>query len=209
MRIQRHYSQSFGLVSLMLVACLVFMPPLHAGTIEEYMTNAEVSFERLDIVESMAWYRRAAEAGHVPAQVRLAYLLDNAEENAEALKWYRLAAQQEDAEAEFGLARLFASGEGVERDYEQAVFWFTRAAQQNYLPAIHVLALAYEKGQLGLQVDYDKTLYWLGRGADRQDHWSIRRLARAYRGGELGLKYDPEAASELERSLPTSTTQGP
>ena len=55
MHIRRHHSPAFRLVHILLLACLVFMAPLHAGTVEEFMSNAEASYERLDIVDSMAW----------------------------------------------------------------------------------------------------------------------------------------------------------
>ena len=172
-----------------------------AETPEEFMNKAEVAFNRADIVSAMTWYRRAAEMGYAPAQSRLAYLLDNSEENEEAVKWYRLGAEQGFAEAEFGLAHMYASGEGVERDSDKAVELFTLAANQGHRQAIRVLALAFEKGQLGLRVDYDKSLYWLNVGVDAGDPWSAKWLAKAYRSGRLGLRIDPQRAEALEKQL--------
>jgi TPR repeat protein len=171
-------------------------------TIDDYIAKADEAFDRSDVISAMNWYRKAAELGYAPAQSRLAYLLDKAEENEEAVRWYRMAAEQQYAEAEFGLAEMYNAGEGVERDYEQAVAWFTRAAEQGYMPAVHVLALAHEKGQMGLRINYDASVSWLRIGVEHRDPWSIKRLAKAYRNGELGLRYEPEQASALEDSLP-------
>lgn len=192
-------------ISLFIVAAAM----AQADSPEELMRRAEASFNQADIVSAMSWYRKAAEMGHAPAQSRLAYLLDHSEENEEAVKWYGLAAEQGFAEAEFGLARMYASGEGVERDSDRAVELFTRAANQGYSPAIQVLALAYEKGQLGLRVDYDKALLWLNTGANTADPWSIKWLAKAYRRGGLGLRIDPQRADALEKQLSEKHSANP
>jgi len=197
------------LVCLAISLLLLTAPPVWAETPDELMNKAEASFNQADIISAMGWYRRAAEMGHAPAQSRLAYLLDNAEENEEAVKWYRLAAEQGFTEAEFGLAQMYASGEGIERDSDRAVELFTRAANQGHYQAIHVMALAYEKGGLGLRIDYDKALAWLNTGVDAGDPWSTKWLAKAYRSGRLGLRIDPQRAEALEKKLLISNTEPP
>lgn len=189
------------------VTLLMTSATLAEDGVEAQMRQADAAFERADIIGAMAWYRKAAEAGYAPAQNRLAYLLDHSESNDEAVKWYRLAAEQGLADAQYGLARMYASGEGVARDYAQATEWFTRAALQNHLPAIHVLALAHEKGQLGMRIGYDQAVRWLEAGVAANDPWSIRRLADAYRNGDLGLRLDPEHARALERTLPAAAPE--
>ncbi|MGB5538863.1 MAG: tetratricopeptide repeat protein [Gammaproteobacteria bacterium] len=168
---------------------------------EALMQQAQTAFDQADIVNAMVLYRRAAEAGHAPAQARLAYLLDNSEANEEAVSWYRMAAEQGDAEGLFGLAHMYAAGEGIEKNPQEAVKGFTLAAQQGHAQAIRVLAQAYEMGELGLKVNYAQAVSWLNAGVAAQDAWSIRRLARAYRMGELGQRIDTEQAAFLEGRL--------
>lgn len=180
---------------------LASAPLTHAETSEEYVKLAEQAFEKADIVSAMNYYRKAADNGYAPAQNRLAYLLDNSEENEEAIVWYRKAAVQGDAEAQFNLARLYAAGEGTEKDTEQAYQLFTKSAEQLYAPAIRVLALANERGQLGQRTDYEKAQLWLQRGQQLNDFWSIKRLAKAYSEGDLGLRINKDKAKELEQLL--------
>lgn len=172
-----------------------------AETAQEYVTKAEKAFDESDIVSAMSYYRKAAEAGYVPAQNRLAYLLDKSEENEEAVKWYQKAAQQGDAEAEHGLAGMYVSADGIAQDSEEALRLFTSSAGKGYPPAIHVMAAAYEKGGLGLRVDYESAREWLDKGVQLNDYWSITRLARAYNNGELGLRIDRQKARQLEQQL--------
>lgn len=186
---------------LLLAAWLPALPLQAAETQAEYIQKAEQAFERADIVNAITWYRKAAELGNAPAQTRLAYLLDNSEENESALDWYRKAADQGYAEAEYGLAQMYAAGEGTEKDELQALEWFQRAADQGHLPAIRLLSQTYEKGQLGQHVNYTRTLQWLNAGIDANDSWSMQRLARAHRNGELGLRIDIQKADQLEKQL--------
>jgi TPR repeat protein len=85
-----------------------------------------------DYHESEKWYRRAAERGHVYAQVKLGtqYLQGNGvpQDYAEALKWLRLAADQGNPLAQAKLGEMYLDGKGVPQDYVLAHMWFTLAA---------------------------------------------------------------------------------
>jgi TPR repeat protein len=194
------------------VLCLLagFLAPA-TGTSEttdttaSYIEQAEIAFDRADIVSAMRWYRKAAELGDVKAQTRLAYLLDKSEANEESVEWYNRATEQGHAEAQFGLAKMVAAGEGVAKDTQLALDLYTQAARQGYLPAIRVMSQVYEKGQLGLAVSYTEAIAWLNAGVEANDRWSIQRLSRAYRRGELGLKIDREQADRLEARLAAET----
>ena len=187
---------------------LLFSLPAHAETVQDYVARAEKAFEESDIVSTMAWYRKAAEAGYIPAQKRLAYLLDKSEQNEEAVEWYRKAAAQGDAEAEHGLARMYVTGEGITQDNKAALRLFTSSADKGYAPAIHVMAAACEKGELGLRVDYECARAWLAKGVILSDYWSVNRLARAYANGELGLRIDRQKAAQLEKQLTQISRDG-
>lgn len=170
-------------------------------TVEDYVAKAEKAFDQSDIVTAISYYRKAAEAGHIPAQTRLAYLLNVSEENAEALEWYRKAATAGDAEAEFYLAGMHAEGDGTAKDPAEALRLFNASADKGYAPAIRVMAAAYEQGEMGLRVDYEVAREWLDKGAALNDYWSIKRLANAYANGELGLRIDRSKAAQLEQRL--------
>lgn len=112
--------------------------------------KAEAAFRTGDLIVAMGLLRQAADAGHGPAQSRLADMLDAAEQDAEAVVWYRKAAAQNDAHGEYGLGRMLAHGEGVARDPVEALLWYRRAAEKNHVFAIEALARAYRSGDLGL-----------------------------------------------------------
>ena len=168
---------------------------------EENVRLAEEAFDKSDIIRAMSYYRKAAEAGHGPAMSRLAYLLDKSEENEEAIEWLKKAVEIGDPEAQFELARMYAYGEGIKQDKKAAFELFTQSAEQKYAPAIRVLALAYENGDLGLRIDYELTQQWLNHGLLINDYWSIKRLSQAYYTGDLGLRINRQKATQLEQLL--------
>ena len=45
----------------------------------------------------------------------------NAENDQEAVKWFRLAAEQGDADAQYNLGYMYALGEGVAKNDQEAV----------------------------------------------------------------------------------------
>jgi len=171
----------------------------------EYMRKGQQAFDRGDIVDAMQWFRKAAEKDHIPGQIRLAQHLDYSEQNEEAAEWYRKAADQGSIEAQHQLGMMYAVGEGVAKDPDEALRLLTRAADQNYVQAIRTLALAYADGQLGLTRDPEAALSWLQRGVAQKDQWSIERLAQAYRDGKLGLSPDPVRAQELLSQIGVTT----
>ena len=158
------------------------------------------------LIEAMQLLRRSAEQNYAPAQNMLAYILDQSEQDDEAFQWYQKAARQGDAAAQFGLGSMYAKGEGVARNPEQAGRWIQRSAEQHYLLAMRAYAFALENGELGFDRDPAAALKWFRKSAEAGDSVAIRRLAQAYRYGQLGLAIDTARAAELEATLNTRET---
>ena len=112
--------------------------------------------------------RKAAEDGHVEAQVRLGVKYDLGKgvpkNDREAVKWYRKAAEQGNAPAQYNLGVKYAKGEGVPEDDRKAVKWFRLAAEQGDAMAQHNLGVMYDKGE-GVPEDYVKAYAWFNLAA--------------------------------------------
>jgi len=135
-----------------------------AGPAED-TERAEQSYRSGDVVGAVALLRGAANANYAPAQVRLAAILDAAEEDAAALELYRKAAAQGDAAGEYGVGLMHAKGEGTKKDGVEALRWYRQAAAKNYVPAIEAIAWAYLTGDLGLARDPNEAEAWGERAA--------------------------------------------
>ena len=147
--------------------CLILVPllwglgvPWAVAGPQQDTELAEKEFARGDLFVSMGLWRKAAQEGYAPAQVRLAYILDQSDEDVEAIGWYRKAADQGSVAGEFGLGEMYAKGEGVKKDMELARTHVLSAAEKNHPPAALLMMMAYRSGGLGLAVDNRKADEW-------------------------------------------------
>ena len=136
------------------------------GSAKEQYEEGLAAYQRQDVLAAMQALEPAAARDYTPALVLLAHILDKANEDARAVDLYRRAAEKGDPEGELGLGGMYAAGEGVERDTDQARYWIERAARQGHGPAIVVLANAFAMGQLGLERDVARAREWLERGIE-------------------------------------------
>lgn len=178
--------------------------PAGAATPAEDYQAARKIFVRGDVVGAMPMLRKAADAGHAPAQVLLAQILDQAEFDREAVDYFRKAAAQGDADGEFGLGTMYAGGEGVARDAQEALRWYRLAAGRGHERAILVLALAHLRGDLGLtdrRRDDAQARQWIRAAAEKGDAQAMQGLSSALRSGDFGFVADSGQAAEWEAKL--------
>lgn len=168
---------------------------------EEDHQAGEQAYRRGDLVSAMSSLRRAADAGHAPAQVMLAGILDQAEFDAEALGYYRKAADQGSADGQYGVGTMYLAGEGVKRDPAQGYLWLARAADNGHARAILALSAAHvraARGDITEGPDHARAAEWLRKAADLNDLEALGVLARAYREGGFGLQPDAGLAGQYE-----------
>ena len=75
-------------------------------------------------------------------------------------------AEAGDPEAQYLLGWLFRYGkkEGIFMDYEQAVYWYRKAADQGHAAAQNALGWMYKSGK-GVSVDKKQAAYWFRKAA--------------------------------------------
>lgn len=113
------------------------------------------------------WLLKAAENGHLAAQVELAesyayfengnWWITRVNDFAEAAKWYRKAAEQGDPMALGMLGWLYATGRGVDKDLKTAVEWFRKGAAQGNAEAQYGMGFSVKEGWLE---PYDEDMDW-------------------------------------------------
>jgi len=84
-----------------------------------------------------------------------------------------------DASSENELASLYEDGKSVLQDYEQAVVWYRKAAEQGFSPAQFNLGWMYETGH-GIPQDFVQAAAWYRKAADQGDEDAQDRLGEAY-----------------------------
>jgi TPR repeat protein len=110
------------------------------------------------------WLRKAAASGNPLYQMKLADLYYAANELASAARWMRGPARQGVAHAQWLLGFLYESGDGVHRDYPQALQWLRRADAQGNTDAADWLSIMYRAGK-GVPADLSAAANWKCRAA--------------------------------------------
>ncbi len=99
----------------------------------------------------------------------LQFPLEDAQNVAESHKAYMyrmsIKAHAGDPEAEYKLGAAYYEGDGVERDYNMAVAWLHKAAEQDNPEAQYGLFKMYTYGQ-GVDIDYDYAATMLHSAAE-------------------------------------------
>jgi len=103
------------------------------------------------------------------------------------------AAGPTNAEEQFDLGNNYYNGEGVPQDYEKAVYWYAKAAEQGYVYAQFNLAYFYEMGQ-GVPQDFEKAAYWYAKAAEQGHDGAQCTLGFFYEMGQ-GVPKDYEKAA--------------
>lgn len=156
-----------------------------------------------NLVTSLPLLEKSAEAGYPPAQVTLAYILDQSEYDDIAFHWYQQAAKNKNAAGLYGLGNMYAKGEGTEKNLPKAGQLILESAQLGYLPAMRAYAYAMEHGQLGFDSNHETAVEWYLKAANQGDTVSMRRLRDAYQLGQLGLPIEVQQSADWDAKLNT------
>lgn len=165
--------------------------------------ESEIQYERSKSLlaegrgqEALEWMVRAAEAGHVAAQLDLAQALLVDGKNAEAAIWIQRAADAGNVDARLAYGMLLLRGSGVTKDEREALRLFTLAAEQGSTQAQFMVAVAYHNGS-GVARD-DRRALDLFLELARQDNPDGQfNAAIMYLNGEGTSQSDAEAAAWL------------
>ena len=142
--------------------------------------------------EAILWFKKAAEKGHETAnrcyesfhtdQGKYILLMSAISGvKGSGSKWYKAKfsvdhyyklAESGNEEAQYELARQLENPERLgafKHNIEEAIHWYTEAANNGVVDAMFNLAVIYYKGKLGIPVDKNKAKYWFERAAEKGD----------------------------------------
>jgi uncharacterized protein len=162
-----------------------FLRAAQAGWLNSLVALAMLREEAGDIREALTFYNQAAEAGHAVAQYILARKLietGREEHYASARRMFERAAANGEAAAKTYLGTIYHEGLGVERDPEQAAFWFLEAAREGHPGGQFMIGCAYHLG-VGVALDRVEAAWWLTQSKAQ--------------GNELADIYFPRVEGEL------------
>jgi len=91
----------------------------------------------------------------------------NSDPNSNYITALKQKAELGDPNSQNTLGKIYANGQGVRKDYKQAVYWFRKAANQKHVKALYNLGYCYESNQ-GVRQNYNQA-FLLYRMAANQD----------------------------------------
>ncbi|HHO77080.1 MAG TPA: sel1 repeat family protein [Deltaproteobacteria bacterium] len=99
---------------------------------------------------------------------------DREEITSEHVEKYTQKAGQGDVDAQYNLAIMYYHGEGVERNLEEALYWFHKAAEQDDTEAQYNLGFMYGRGE-GIRRDQEQSMQWFMKAA-QQGHAGAQEI---------------------------------
>jgi TPR repeat protein len=163
-----------------------------------------------DVVGAMGKLRPAADEGHAPSIVLLAYVLDQSGFSDQALALYQRGADKGDPESQHGLANMLIAGRGIKRDEARGVELMEAAANAGHALSINALAQAHMTGTLGRKVASAAEpagLAWVEKSAAIGFLPALDFLAQGWRSGALGAP-DLKKAEAYEKQADQIRYQG-
>ena len=134
----------------------------------------------VSMIDAKYWYEKASDAGKITAQYNFGMLLVSGgpgvpADPVEAVRLFRIGADQGHDNSQCNLGACFATGKGVEKNIEQAIYWSSKAVSQENMYTMYnygcvLLQIAEEKYGPNAKVGNSplpQALYWYRKAAAR------------------------------------------
>lgn len=156
-----------------------------------------------DIQKGIPWLRKAAEQGSVESQWVLSTIYQFGRggvpvDLAESFKWALKAAQHDHMVAQHNVGGAYLHGLGVEKNLEQARYWFGRAADLGFAHSEWMMGRIYLEG-IGVTPDRNEALKWLTKSLAQGHAPTMITLAQMYSGPDR-IPTDPQLVFDLDRA---------
>jgi TPR repeat protein len=156
-----------------------------------------------DVPKGALWLREAAEQGNVECQWVLSNMYHNGKgglpvDQSESFKWALKAAQHGHVVAQHNVGGYYHDGYGVERNLEQARYWYGRAAEQGFAHSEWMMGRIYLEG-VGVAPNRDEALRWLAKSLAQGHMPTMITLAQMYTDPN-GVPMQPQLVFDLQRA---------
>jgi len=123
------------------------------------------------------WLTSARANGQVTPQV------GGTANSTESMQDLRKVADAGDADAMFNIGCLYANGEGVAQDDQQAMTWYRKAAALGNADAMYNIGVSYNDGN-GVAQDYQEAMVWYLKAADAGNLGVMNNVGLLYANGQ-------------------------
>ncbi|GHB00355.1 hypothetical protein GCM10009069_23890 [Algimonas arctica] len=153
-----------------------------------------------DLKQAQTWFRRAADQGHIGAQLRMGRLA--LPDHEAAFYWLHKAALQNNTDAQVNVGEMYLSGLGVTQNDLEGAKWIEKGALKGHPIGLYVYGLLLAEGR-GLEQDTDKALLAFNHAAKAGVPAAKTKLGRIFETQE-GIDTNPELAYQWFRDGATN-----
>lgn len=143
---------------------------------------------------AIAFFKIAAELGHMLAQMAVGSYYYALNDCYEAIKWIGMAAELGNAEALFNMGIFYLEGMGCDQDMEKCASYLHRAARRRHPEAQFAYADLLANGW-GIEQDEKRAVKWYLDAAENGHVEAMYRLGEIYEEGR-GTNVDLAAAAK-------------
>ena len=143
---------------------------------------------------AIAFFKIAAELGHMLAQMAVGSYYYALNDCYEAIKWIGMAAELGNAEALFNMGIFYLEGMGCDQDMEKCASYLHRAARRRHPEAQFAYADLLANGW-GIEQDEKRAAKWFLDAAENGHVEAMYRLGEIYEEGR-GVNADLAAAAK-------------
>ncbi|MDD5358792.1 MAG: tetratricopeptide repeat protein [Sulfurovaceae bacterium] len=97
--------------------------------------------------------------------------------------FYILAKDNNDTKAQYNTALMFLKGQGVNKSRKDALYWYTKAANQNHAPSQYTLGYLYQKDAKASPILIKQAKYWYERAMKNNFREAYTNMAFLYYNG--------------------------
>jgi len=97
--------------------------------------------------------------------------------------FYLLAKDNNDTKAQYNTALMFLKGQGVNKSRKDALYWYTKAADQNHAPSQYTLGYLYQKDAKTSPILIKQAKYWYERAMKNNSREAYTNMAFLYYNG--------------------------
>lgn len=163
-----------------------------------YMLARDYTYKG-NIEQSIKWFEKAYTLGNKDAPYKLGKIfelkINNHPDYETAIKWYMIAAKQHnDSESQFRLGRMYQYGYGVEKNIDESLNWYKKAAIQNHKEACFKLGSLNLSGKI-IKEDDNEAIKWFIKASNEGDKTAKLILELYFKKGfnldkEFNQKYE-------------------
>ena len=179
------------------------------GFAEAQNKIGDFHYRNYEYEEAFNWFRKAAEQGHIEAQLSVAKCYNEgkgvSQNPKEAVKWFKKVADQGDVKAQYVYAISLLNGSGIDKNEKEAIKWLKKAAEHDNIDAQRMLGDCYRDGR-GVPQDHNAAKkYYPENDSHLEDMVYFDNLLEKAEKGNVDAQY--ELANCFKRNVNSSLTK--